>query len=135
MAEFIMKDLVKRANIENIYVESAATSNEEIGNGVYPPARYELARHGIECRGKVARRINKSDCENFDFLIGMDDANIRNMKRMFGADGENKIFKLLQFSGLDKSVDDPWYSGDFTTAYNDIFRGCSDLLAYIREKY
>lgn len=136
MAEFIMKDKVKRLGIEDMFeISSAATSSDEIWNGVgnpvYPPAKDELRKHGIECGKKKARQVVKSDCENYDYLIGMDDANIGNMKDLFGDDG--KIFKLLSFAGSDESVSDPWYTDRFDTAYNDIDRGVDGFLKFLEE--
>ena len=104
MAEFVMKDLVQKAGLaDQFYIASAATSTEEIWNGVgnpvYPPAKAELARHGIGCEGKRAVQLTRKDYEKFDYLIGMDSANIRNMHRMLGGDPEGKIFRLLSFAG------------------------------------
>ena len=137
MAEFIMKDKVKKLGLEDMFeIASAATSSEEIWNGVgnpvYPSAKDELKKHGIACSGKKARQIVKSDYEEYDYLIGMDDANIRNMKKLFG-DGE-KIFKLLSFASSDDSVSDPWYTDRFDTAYNDINRGIDGFLKFLEEK-
>ena len=96
MAEFVMKDLVRKAGLESqYYIESAATSTEELGNEVYPPAKRKLAEHGILCKGKTARQMTRNDYNRFDLLIGMDDWNIRNMKRICGGDPEGKIHKLL----------------------------------------
>lgn len=139
MSEFIMKDLVEKAGLSNqFYIASAATSTEEIWNGVgnpvYPPARAKLAEHGIDCSGKQAVQLQKSDYHKYDFLIGMDSANIRNMYRMLGKDQEGKIFKLLSFVGSDRDISDPWYTGDFGTTYQDVLKGCEGLLAYIMEK-
>ncbi len=137
MAEFMFKDLIEKEGIaEQFYVESAATSSEEcwngIGNPVYPPARQELAKHGISCEGKRARQIVKADYEAYDFLIGMEGYNIRNMKWAFGEDTEGKIYKLLDFAG-GGDISDPWYSGDFTRTYRDILRGLEGFLMYLRE--
>lgn len=100
MAEFVLKDMVKRAGIaEDFEIASAATSSEELGNPVYPPARRKLAEHGIDCAGKTARRIRERDYEDYDLLIGMDEANMRNMVRCFGGDPEGKLHMLLDFAG------------------------------------
>ena len=138
MAEFVLKDMVEKRGIaDQFYIASAATSSEEIWNGVgnpvYPPAREELAKHGISCKGKRAVRLQKSDYEKYDYLIGMDDANIRNIERMTGKKG-GKIFKLLTFTGSDASVIDPWYSGRFDETYRDVCRGCEGLLQYLEER-
>ena len=129
MAEFILKDMVKKnGKAEEFLIRSCATSTEEIGNPVYPPARRELAAHGISCSGKTAVQLTLSDYDKYDLFIGMDSANIRNMNRILGGDPDKKVRKLLDYaSGGD--VSDPWYSGDFATAYNDIYRGCCGLLA------
>ncbi len=132
MAEFVFKDMVDKAGVSSSFeIASAATSNEEIGNPVYPPVRQLLAEKGISCKGKYARRITADDYEYYDYLIGMDDYNIRNMKRVFGEDCENKIFKLLSFAGLERDVDDPLYSGECDTCYKDVVMGCEAVLRSI----
>jgi hypothetical protein len=136
MAEFIMKDIVKKAGRERDFlIASAATSAEEIWNGVgnpvYPPAREELRKHGIGCEGKRAVQLKKSDYNKYDYLIGMDDANIKNMKRITGR--QDKIYKLLSFAGSEASVADPWYSGEFGIAYSDIERGVKGFFEYLEE--
>ena len=133
MAEFVMKDIVKKTGLESeFYIESAATSTEELGNPVYRPARQLLNSHGIFCDEKRARQITKKDYDNFDMLIGMDEANIRNMHRAFGGDPDNKIYKLLAFAGSDRDVADPWYTRDFEKTWRDVNAGCSALLEYIK---
>ena len=132
MAEFILKDMVKKRHIEdNFVIASCATSTEEIyggvGNPVYPPAREQLRRHGISCEGKRAVRLTKSDYGKYDLLIGMDSMNIRNMLRILGGDPEGKIHLLKDYT-TGGEVSDPWYSGDFETAYNEIYEGCEALL-------
>ena len=131
MAEFIFKDMVKKNGRENdFYIESAATSNDEIfmgrGNPVYPPAREQLLLHGINPDGKTARRLTKADYDKFDLIIGMDKMNMRNIALMLGEDKEGKIKKLLDYCG-GGDVDDPWYTGRFKEAYDCIYRGCSAL--------
>ena len=138
MAEFILKDLVTKQNIaDRFYIASAATSTEEIWNGignpVYPPAREELAKHGISCEGKRAVQLCKEDYDTYDYLIGMDSMNIRNIERMTGHKGE-KIYMLLQFSGSTRSISDPWYSGDFGATYRDVLEGCQGLLKYLKKE-
>ncbi len=135
MAEFILKDLVNNLGIgDQFEISSAATSTEEIQNGignpVYPPARAELEKHGISCAGKRAVRLRKQDYDYYDYLIGMDEANIRNIKRITGQKGE-KIHKLLKFAGRTDDVADPWYTGDFQRTYEDILEGCQALLKEI----
>lgn len=129
MAEFIMKDMVRQAGLEREFeIASAATSNEEIGNPVYPPARRKLWEHGIRCEGKTARRVRAADYDDYDLLIGMDEANMRNMLRFFGGDGEGKLHLLLRFAGREASVADPWYTGDFEATWQDVNEGCLALL-------
>lgn len=136
MAEFVMKDLVSRQGLsESFYIASAATSTEEIWNGVgnpvYPPARAKLAEHGIDCGEKRAVQLKASDYARYDYLIGMDGANIRNMHRMLKGDPEGKIHKLLSFAGSERDISDPWYTGDFEAAYRDVTEGCGAFLAYL----
>ena len=129
MAEFVMKDLVKKAGLEGrFHIESAATSTEEIGNPVYPPARRKLAEHGIGCAGKTARRLTASDYDAFDLLIGMDRANLRNMHRICGGDPGGKLHLLMDYTGHPGDVADPWYTNDFETAWRDVLAGCRGLL-------
>ena len=135
MAEFVMRDLVRRAGLEDRFlIASAATSGEERGNPVYPPARRKLAEHGIGCAGKRAVQLTPSDYGKYDYLIGMDSANIRNMRRMLGSDPEGKIHKLLSFAGSDRDISDPWYTGDFDATYRDVTEGCEALLRDLTEK-
>lgn len=129
MAEFVMKKLVTDAGLsDKFHIESAATSTEEIGNPVYPPAKRKLAEHGISCAGKTARQMNAGDYRKFDLLIGMDSANIRNMTRICGGDPDGKIKLLLNYVGLNRDVADPWYTGDFEATWNDVLKGCTALL-------
>lgn len=136
MAEFIFKDMLEKQGMSNeFFVSSSATSTEEIwggiGNPVYSPAKKKLAEHGIFCEGKRAVQLRKSDYDKYDYFIGMDKSNIRNMLNIFGGDAENKVHRLLEFAGSSDDVADPWYSRDFETAYNDIYRGCTALLKKI----
>lgn len=136
MAEFVMKDLVHKAVLDNeFFIESAATSTEEIGNEVYPPAKRKLAEHNISCKGKTARQMTRNDYQRFDLLIGMDDWNIRNMTRIAGGDPENKIHKLLDYTSRRGNVADPWYTGDFDTTWRDVIEGCTELLKQIELFY
>ena len=129
MAEFVMKDLVAKAGLEDQFViESAATSTEEIGNNVYPPARRKLAEHGIGCAGKTARQMRRSDYDRYDLLIGMDSWNIRNMRNICGGDPEGKIVMLMDFTQRPGNVADPWYTGDFEATWRDVLEGCQALL-------
>lgn len=129
MAEFVMQDLVKQAGLEDQFqIASAATSTEEIGNPVYPPARRKLAEHGISCAGKTARQLTKADYARNDLLIGMDRANIRNMNRICGGDPDGKIKLLLDYTDRPSDVADPWYTGDFDATWRDVLDGCQGLL-------
>lgn len=135
MAEFIMKDLVRKAGREDeFYIESAATSTEEIGNSVYPPAKRELARHGIGCKGKTARQMSSEDYERFDLLVGMETWNIRNMLRITGGDAEGKIHRLLDFTAHPADIPDPWYTDRFEETWNACLEGCKALLARCMEQ-
>ena len=136
MCEFVMKDLVAQKSFsESFYIASAATSTEEIWNGVgnpvYPSARKKLAEYGISCGGKRAAQLQRSDYVKYDYLIGMDSANIRNMHRMLGGDPERKIFKLLSFAGSERDIADPWYTDNFDETYADVMEGCTALLDYL----
>ena len=132
MAEFVMKDMVRKAGRERDFqIASAATSTEEIGNGVYPPARRKLAEHGIGCDGHASRQLTKCDYDAYDLLIGMDQANIRNMHRICGGDPAGKIHRLLDFTRRPGDVADPWYTGDFDATWRDVTEGCRALLAHI----
>ena len=135
MAEFVMKNLVKKAGLEQRFqIESAATSTEEIGNPVYPPARRKLSEHGIDCSGKRAHQLLKSDYEKYDLLIGMDHANLRNMQRICGGDPDGKMHLLMDFTNRPGEVADPWYTGDFDTTWRDVEEGCQGLLQKIIHK-
>ena len=135
MAEFVMKDLVRKAGMEDVFcISSAATSTEEIGNPVYPPARRKLSEHGISCTGKTARQLRKADYEHYDYLVGMDSANFRNMQRICGGDPEGKISLLLDYTDHPGSVADPWYTGDFEATWQDVLAGCQGLLEEILRK-
>ena len=133
MAEFIFKDLAEKQGIaDRFVVSSSATSTEEIWNGVgnpvYPPAKAELAKHGLSCNGKRAVQLKKSDYDKYNIFIGMDSANIRNMLRIFGGDPDGKVRKLMDYTDRGGDVADPWYSDRFDVAYQDILEGCTALL-------
>lgn len=134
MAEFVMKHLVEEAGLADQFeIASAATSTEEIGNPVYPPARRKLAEHGISCDGKTARQLRQRDYDHYDLLIGMDGWNLRNMLRMCGGDPEDKIHLLMDYTDHPHDVADPWYSGDFETTYRDVVEGCKKLLLLMQK--
>lgn len=140
MAEFVFKDMVKKAGLSKHFeIASAATSNEEcwgsVGNPVYPPARRVMEQHGLNCSGKRARQMNRSDYQKWDMLIGMDSANIRNMHRICGGDPEGKISKMLEYAGRHGDVADPWYTGNFDATWRDVNDGCKGLLTFIQENY
>ena len=133
MAEMILKHLVRERGLIGYVIDSAAVSREEIGNGVYPPAKRELAAHGIRCDAHRARQITPADYDQWDHLIGMDMSNITRMLRIFGHDDEHKVHRLLDFTGQPADVADPWYSDRFDIAYADILRGCEALLDYLEK--
>lgn len=130
MAEFVMKRLVSEAGCgDRFEIASAATSTEEIGNPVYPPARRKLAEHGISCDGKRARQITLEDYLYYDVIIAMDRNNLRNLRRMLGEDTEGKISLLMDYTVRPGDVADPWYTGDFEATWRDVLEGCQGLLA------
>ena len=136
IAEFVLKDMVSRRNLsEKFYIASAATSTEEIWNGVgnpvYPPAKRELARHGISCEGKRAVQITKADYEKYDYILGMEERNIRNILRIVGKDPEHKVKLLLDYTDEPRGIADPWYTGDFESTYRDVVEGCEGFLKYL----
>ena len=130
MAEFVMKDLVKKAGLTSQFqITSAATSREEIGNPVYPPARRKLAEHGIACGGHAARQLINSDYEKYDLLIGMDRENLHDMYRICGGDFDGKMHLLMEYTGKpNQEVADPWYTDDFEATWRDVLAGCQGLL-------
>ena len=134
MAEFVMKDMVRKRGLEDRFeIASAATSREEIGNPVYPPARRTLARHGISCDGHHARQMTRADYDRYDLIIGMDHANIRNILRITGGDHAGKVSLLLDHTArAGQEVADPWYTGDFDETWDDVIEGCEHLLAEVR---
>lgn len=139
MAEFIMKDLIKKENLENeIHIESAATSEEEIGNSIYPNAREQLIKHNIGgFKDKRARQVRKSDYYEYDYLIIMDEENRYGLRRIVGDDIDNKIYKILDFVNDEKlkgnDVDDPWYTRDFDLCFDEIAKGCAGFLLYLKK--
>ena len=134
MAEFVMKDLVKKAGLASqVRIESAATSREEIGNPVYPPVRRKLSEHGIACGGHAARQLTKQDYDEYDLLIGMDSANLRNMHRICGDDPDGKLRLLMDYTDRPGDVADPWYTGDFEATWQDVLAGCQGLLHELME--
>ena len=128
MAEFIMKDMAAKRGLRDIYVESCATSTEELGNDIYPPAKRCLSSHGIPYERRSARQMTSKDYDRFDMIIAMDSWNIRNMRYFVNGDPEKKVSLMMSHCGKDTDVADPWYSGDFETTYNDLTEACGALL-------
>ena len=129
MAEFVMKDMVEKAGrAAEFHIESAATSTEELGNPVYPPARRMMNSHGINCSGKTARQMNRADYSQYDLLIGMDRRNMENMRRICGGDPDGKLRRLMDYTDRPGDVADPWYTGDFEATWKDVNEGCAALL-------
>jgi len=134
MAEFVMKDMVKKAGFEERFeIASAATSREEIGNWVYPPAQEKLAEHGISCKGHTARQLTNRDYDNYDLLIGMDAENLRNMYRICGGNYAGKLHLLMDYTDRPGDVADPWYTRDFDMTWRDVEDGCRGLLLWLKE--
>ena len=135
MAEFVLKDMVTRAGLADCFtIASAATSTEEIGNPVHRGTREKLRQYGIRVAGKTAVQMRRSDYDKYDYLIGMDGWNIRNILRITGGDPEGKIHKLLEYAGRDGDIADPWYTGNFDETYNDVRAGCEGLLKLLTEQ-
>ena len=135
MAEFILREMVTRENLEKeFYISSAATSSEEIGNGIHHGAARKLKEAGIPITNRVARKMTEEDYKKYDYIIGMEESNIRNINRIVGNDSEGKVYRLLDFSNNPRDIADPWYTGDFDEAYEDIFEGCQAFLEKIKMK-
>ena len=139
MAEFIMISIISERGLsDRFYIASAATSTEEIWNGVgnpvYPPAKRELAKHGISCEGKRAVQITKADYGKYDYILGMEERNIRNILRIVGKDPEHKVKLLLDYSDHPRDIADPWYTGNFESTYRDVVEGCEGFLLYLERE-
>lgn len=134
MAEMIMKHLVREKGLEGYVIDSAAVSREEIGNGVYPPAKRELAAHGVRCEAHRARQVTEADYDQWDYFVCMDMSNVMWILHIFGHDDEHKVHRLMDFTGHLADVADPWYSDRFDIAYADILRGCEALLACLESE-
>lgn len=134
MAEYIFNDMLKKRGITGVHADSAATSTEEIGNGVHPGTANILRRLGIDYSAHRARQMTRADCDKYDLLVGMDSANIRNMRRISGQPERygSKITRLLDFTVAPRDISDPWYTGEFESTYNDVIEGCEGLLDYLR---
>ncbi len=135
MAEFVMKDMVKKKNLRDCFhIASAATSTEEIGNPVHHGTRRKLREFGISTEGKYAVQLSRNDYDRYDYLIGMEQRNITNMIRILGSDPKGKVRRLLDFGFRPRDIADPWYTGNFDRTYDDIYEGCEALLNYILDK-
>jgi len=135
MAEYVMKDMVKKAGCSSDFeISSAATSREEIGNPVYPPAKRKLSEHGISCDGHRAWQLTNSDYDSYDLLIGMDSENLRDMYRICGGDYADKMHLLMDYTDHPRDVSDPWYTRDFDATWRDVEAGCRGLLDKIIDK-
>ncbi len=134
MAEYVFKDMVKKEGIEDkFYIDSAATSTEEIGNSVHYGTKNKLNEMSIECGNHVARRITKQDYEKFDYIIGMEEQNVKNIKRIVGEDTKHKIYRLLDFSKNPRDIADPWYTGNFDKTYEDVVEGLEGFMRYLQK--
>lgn len=133
MAEFLMKDLVKKVGEENEFlIASSATSSEEVGSPVHYGTKRILDALNISCAGKRAVKLTAADYEKYDYFVGMDSANIKNMQRIFGGDIENKISSLMSYAGIDRDVSDPYWTGDFKETYNDISKGVKAFFKFLK---
>ena len=133
MAEFVLKDLVRKEHLsDEFYICSSATSNEEIGNGVHFGTIRKLSQMNVPVENRVAVKLKKEDYEKYDYIIGMEDYNVKNIIRIIGNDVDNKVYKLLDFSDNPRNIADPWYTGNFKQTYNDISEGCEGFLAWLR---
>lgn len=135
MAEFLFRDMVAKAGkADDFYIDSAATSREEIGNDTDPRTKAKLRENGIPFTRRAARQMTKKDYDEFDYIIGMDYANEKNIMRIAGGDKEGKVFKLLDFAGEDRGIADPWYTGNFDETYDDVDKGCRALLKKLKKR-
>ena len=129
MAQYVLQDMLEKENKSaDFYIDSAATSYEEIGNPVHQGTRTKLANEGIYCGDHRAKRMTRQDYDDYDYIIGMDTENIRNIMRIVGSDAENKVYKLLSFAGESGDIADPWYTGNFDVTYDDVVRGCRGFI-------
>lgn len=135
MAEFVLKNMVKEQGMEDrFYIESAATSSEEVGSPVHYGTRKKLQEVGISVDGKYARKLIKEDYEKFDYILGMETSNIRNIYRIIGEDNENKVYRLLDFSKNPRDIADPWYTGNFDVTFDDVLEGCQAFLEFVKKE-
>ena len=132
MAEFVFKDIVNKKGLSNeFYIDSAATSTEAVGDGIYYGTREILKEQGVPFTEHISRQMTKADYEKFDYILGMEEKNIRNILRIIGKDKENKVFRLLDFSENPRDIADPWYYGNFDSTYYDVEEGCTKFLEYV----
>lgn len=135
MAELIFKKMIDDQELSNLfYVDSCATSDEEIGNNIYPSAKDTLIKNGIPVYDHIARKIDQSDYDKFDYIIGMEESNIYRIKNLIG-DPDIKVYKLLDFNGTSNDIEDPWYTGNFDKVYSQIHMGCEALLSYLTKNF
>ena len=135
MAEYVFKDMVRKAGLEGVYeIDSAATSREEIGNDIYPPAKKVLTAHGIPFGHHHARQMTRQDLDYYDYIVAMEEYNLQNISRLFGNSALEKISLLMDYTDRHGNVSDPWYTGDFETAYRDIKDGCCGLISQLSMK-
>ena len=136
MAEFVLKDMVKKQGLEKeFYIKSSATSSEEIGNDIHYGTRDKLIQNGIPFTKRKAVKLRAEDYKKYDYIIGMEKSNVINIKRIVGEDVDDKIYRLLDFSDTPRDIADPWYTGDFEATYRDVKNGCEGLMAYIKENH
>lgn len=134
MAEMVFKDMIKKNGLEDkFFIDSAATSREAVGKGIYYGTRDILKEQGIPFTEHISRQMTIEDYEKFDYILGMEDKNITNILRIIGEDNENKVFRLLDFSENHRDIEDPWYTGNFDVTYKDIEEGCRKFLDYIMD--
>lgn len=135
MAEFILKDMVKKQGLEKeIYIKSSATSSEEIGNDIHYGTRDKLIQNGISFTKRKAVKLRAEDYKKYDYIIGMEKSNVINIKRIVGEDVDDKIYRLLDFSDTPRDITDPWYTGNFEITFNDIVEGCNGFLKCLKDK-
>ena len=135
MAQCVMQHMVEqRGEAERYLIDSAATTNEEIGNPIYPPARRKLAEEGVPVLKHRARRIRTDEASSWDYIVCMDEENMRHLRRILGAEGMERVSKLMSWAGSTRDVADPWYTGDFDATYRDVVQGCEALLAHLEER-
>ena len=135
MAHCVFTQMIKAKKLEkDYYIDSKATSTDELGSGIYPPARRKLHEKGVPLIDHYSTQIEKKDYDRFDHIIGMDSANIRNILRIFGGDPDGKVYRLLDLTDHPRDVADPWYTGDFEATYRDVSEGCKELLARLTEQ-